>query len=102
MRFFTVFTLVSWVFLATVYLPIASADDDDDGSGAAPPAPGAGDDDGSGAGANDTPPPGPGPFTGHVTLRTFAASPGEFSPFLTTNFYFLCPLREFYSFNFCF
>ncbi len=27
MRFFTVFTLVCWVFLATVYLPIASADD---------------------------------------------------------------------------
>ncbi len=105
MRFFTVFTLVCWVFLATVYLPIASADDgdDDDGSGAAPPAPGAGDDDGSGAGSNDTPPPEP---TGTQKLMHFAASPSEFLPYLPPYhpkyFYFLSHLHGFYLLIFLF
>ncbi len=81
MRFFSVFTLVCWVFLATVYLPIASADDDDDGSGAAPADD---DDDGSGGNAN-TPPPPPAPLSEHTGPRKLvhhAASPSEFPPYL--------------------
>ncbi len=80
MRFFSVFTLVCWVFLATLYLPIASADDDD-GSGAAPADD---DDDGSGGNANT---PAPAPYarsehTGPKKLAHYAASPSEFPPYL--------------------
>ncbi len=95
MRFLTVFTLVCWVFLATVYLPIASADDgddDDDGSGAPPAAPDPAAPAIPAALANLPPPTGP------KVLRHEAASPSEFPPCLPlshppthpTNFYFLC------------
>ncbi len=85
MRFFTVFTLVCWVFLATLYLPIASADDDDGAAAAAA-------DPSNVAAAAQAMQAGAAAIEGNIapvsvpmhSLVAQAASPGELTFFFTT------------------